>query len=109
MLAGKKVVWDEGWLESRLVEKKVSWEEDWLGGRLFMCNFRVTFQIIFLKWIPLTRITCLTQTGHGRGRSHLTMVRPVAVERGDFLMNLTTSRVACICTMTSPKVSAFLL
>ena len=61
------------------------------------------------SWIPLMRIFCLTQKGQERGRSHLIIVKHVAADREDSLMNQTTSRVACICTMASIKVSAFLL
>ena len=59
------------------------------------------------SWIPLMRIFCLTQKGQERGRSHLIVVKHVAADREDSLMNQTTSRVDCICTMASIKVSAF--
>ena len=55
------------------------------------------------SWIPLMRIFCLTQRGQEKGRSHLIIVRHMAV---DSLMNQTTSKVDYICMMTSPKVSA---
>ena len=65
-------------------------------------------QIVF-EILLLMRIFCLIPTGPGRERGHLTMVRPVAVDREENLMNQTTSRVAFICTMPPTKVSAFLL
>ena len=112
-LVGKKV----GWLGRRLVAMKVEGTELRCNEGFLPCNISVWWYSIpnFLSdnfdtsWIPLMRISCLTQRGQERGRSHLIVVRQVAVHREVSLMKQTTSRVDCICMMTSKKVSALLL